>query len=101
MYLINEELGLCVFIAKYNPMCGWYVSRDGLEDALNRTLHQADHPDTPYDDFDWKKVEKKGIFAKGGMDGNTNWKIAYEHIEGDKREVVMEGATCNPLEVKK
>jgi hypothetical protein len=101
MYLINEELGECIFIAKYFPVTGWYVKNDDLVDALNKIFHRTDYPDVPCEEFKWEELLKKGIFAKGGMDGNTDWEIAYEHIEGDKREVVMEGATCNPLEVNK
>lgn len=78
MWLVNEQTGEEVLLAKYYPSTGWYVANSTiLIDHINAAFHKHDFGDVSYED-----AQSQQLMARGGQWGDTSWCIRYESAGG-------------------
>jgi hypothetical protein len=77
MYLVHTN-GERIMLAKYYPSTGWYVPN---MEELAEKLRQAFNKQC-FGTSEWPNAEKNEfeqmIYAKGGPEGNIDWRIEYE-----------------------
>ena len=77
MYLVNRRTGDKVFIGKYYPSTGWYISDpDNFISKVSNAFHRADFGEITYEE-----AQRDGVCANGGMWGDTSWCIQYESVD--------------------
>lgn len=64
MFLVNDRLGVRVFLAKYYPSTGWYSPAPDIAGALSKAFEADDT-----------------MGADPGS-GPTDWRLAYESDDG-------------------
>lgn len=79
MYLVNEDTGVEVFVGKYYPGTGWYIhDEENFVERLNAAFNEVD----------FGKPWKDGMFSRCGLFGNCSWKIRYEDPESAKVKIL-------------
>lgn len=75
MWLVNENAGERILLAKYYPSGGWAVFYDDLVDRLNALFVKIDYPAG----FTNRPTGMAGLpICEGGQFGDTGWRIEYE-----------------------
>lgn len=71
MYLVNDRLGVQIFLGKYYPSTGWGITNPDIAVKIN-------------DGF----ARETGDGIPDHLIGPTDWRIAYESVPGDEEEKI-------------
>lgn len=70
MYLVNDRLGVQIYLGKYYPSTGWGVHPD-VSEKINEGFEK-----------------ETGDGIPDHLIGPTDWRIAYESVPGDEEDKI-------------